>query len=186
MIHDFAERLAFSEGIEPEPALLKFLLDSIPGGTRIRRATASEDRQGTDYWIERPSLPWISIDMKHRDFDPILRFGSDDVCVETTSVYTGPRQSPWLDEHRKRPGWTLDGAKRTTLLVYTWPREDGKRRFWVLYFPHLVTAAIRHWREWAEKYKERAAENANYITLSVYPPRAVVRDAMRELVSGII
>ena len=181
---DFAERLAFSEGVELEDAVLARIVDGIPGATGIRRATELEDRSGTDYWIDRVALPPVSVDVKHRDFCPIQRFGSDDACIETTSVYVGPPGSPWHDAGRRKIGWTLDPTKRADLVVYTWPAETG-RRFWVLYFPHLCRAARQHWREWARDYGERAAQNRGYVTLSVYPPRAVIAQAIRRITTGV-
>src|SRR5690606_1780156 len=130
-MHDFAERLAFSEGVELEDAVLARIVDGIPGATGIRRAGQDDDRAGTDYWIDRDGLPPVSVDVKHRAFCPIQRFGSDDACIETTSVYLGSGP-PWRDSGRRKIGWTLDPRKRTDLVVYTWPAETG-RRFWILY-----------------------------------------------------
>jgi len=116
-------------------------------------------------------LPPISVDVKHRSFDPIEKFGTDDACIETTSVYCGNPRLPWEDSLEKKVGWSIDPNKRTDLVVYTWPAKQEKRRFWILYFPHLCCAAQKHWRMWAEKYKERSAKNNGYLTLSVYPSR---------------
>ena len=185
MIHDFLERLHFSEGVELGEGILRHLLDTIPGSVKITRSSRGEDLKGTDYWIVRDNLQPISIDVKHRDFCPIERFGSDDACIETTSVYRGPTNQKWRDEYRLRPGWTIDQEKRTDLLVYTWPSKSGGRRFWVLYFPHLCRAAQKNWRAWASQYGEKAAANKGYVTLSVYPPRSVIAHAMRELVVGV-
>lgn len=185
MTHDFRERLAFSEGIALEAGLKRHLLDSIPGAARIERATAQSDRGGTDYWIVREALPPVSVDFKHRAFDPIDRFGVDDACIETTSVYCGPPEPPWHDRFRSKIGWTLDRRKRTDLVVYTWPQDGGRRRFWVLYFPHLCRAASEHWREWALEYGERPAKNAGYLTLSVFVPRSVIARALRRLTVGV-
>lgn len=184
MPHDFAERLAFSEGIEVGDALLDRLVADIPGATGIRRAVEHDDRQGTDYWIDRAhDLPPISVDVKHREFCPIERFGSDDACIETCSVYDGRPRSPWLDMNRRKIGWTLDPSKRTDLIVYTWTKGDA-RRFWILYFPHLCRASRSNWRAWAAQYGERPALNPDYCTLSVYPPRHVIAEAIRRLTSG--
>lgn len=186
MTHDFRERLGFSQGVAMPEKLLEYLLSSISGGLEIVPATEEEDRQGTDYWVRRDhGLPIVSVDVKHRDFDPVLKYGSDDALIETTSVYRGPKNGPWLDCHREKPGWTLDTIKRTDLIVYTWPQPDGKRRFWILYFPFLYEAARRNWREWAKEYGERSAGNAGYLTLFICPPRRVIEEAIKALTAGI-
>lgn len=190
--HDFAERLNFSEGVEITEGILRHIRENIPACEGIRKATEREDKCGTDYWALRAhGLPPLSIDLKNRGFCPIERFGSDDVCIETTSVYVGPNRPPWLDCHRRKPGWTIDEAKRTDLLVYTWPHSPDlfgapRLRFWILYFPFLCRASTVKRREWTEKYKEKPARNDGYLTLSVYVPRVVVAKAMRELTTGAV
>lgn len=183
-VHEFAERLNYSQSIELDVDLHARLLAAIPASTGIRDATKDEDRSGTDIWIDRAhGLPPVSVDFKNRDFCPIARWQSDDACIETTSVYQGPGK-PWEDKYRRKPGWSIDEKKRTDLIVHTWPAEGERRRFWILYFPILCTAARKYWREWAEKYGEREALNEGYRTLSVYPPRVVIAHAMRAFTDG--
>lgn len=180
MIHNFFKSLVFSEGVVLLQELSKQLLNSIPGSVRLVRATEFYDRKGVDYWILRRDLPPVGIDIKYRSIDPIERWNSDDACIETTSVYKGPEGPPWLDKYRLKPGWTLDTSRLTDLIVYIWKTSQGNHRFWVLYFPHLCRAAQEHWRQWAYQYGEKAAVNDGYLTLSVYPPRAVIADAIRK------
>lgn len=184
--HDFHERLAFSEGVWVDQTMLAKLVMSTAAGISIRRASPNEDRHGTDYWIDRAhGLPPISVDVKHRSFCPIQKFGTDDACIETCSVYDGEAFGQYDDALRRKIGWTLDTRKRTDLVCYTWPTVGGGVRFWMLYFPHLCRAAQLNWRQWAAEYGERAARNDGYLTLSVYPPRKVIAAAMREIATGM-
>lgn len=183
VVYDFQERLAFSEGIVPGDAVMTSISKMVPNATGIRRASENDDRHGTDFWIDRThDLPPLSVDMKNREFCPIQRFGTDDACVETTSVYRGPK--PFTDRGREKPGWTLDYRKRTDFVVYTWPSEDGVR-FWIVPFVPLCAAARANWRNWLTEYPERIADNKTYKTLSIYPHRIVIARAMREFMSGI-
>lgn len=182
-VHDFGERLAFSQGVVPDDALLRRLCELVPSAIGTRAATKQEDRSGTDVWIERRGLPALSVDFKHRDYCPIDRFRSDDACVETCSVYRGQTQ-PWRDDLREVVGWTINPAKRTDYVVYTWPSKHG-RRYWILSFPLLCRTSQIHWREWAVQFGERAAVNAGYRTLSVYPPRLTIAAAMRAISEGV-
>lgn len=185
-VHDFRERLSFSEGVQPGDALMTAIMRMVPNGKEIVRASEADDRHGTDFWIERShNMRPISIDMKNREFCPIERFGSDDACIETTSVYRGDPQPPWVDDARAKPGWTVDYRKRTDFVVYTWPNESG-RRFWIVPFVPLCAAARVRWRVWAKVYGERQARNNGYVTLSVYPPRKVIASAVKEFMSGIV
>lgn len=189
---DFIERLEFSEGAELTETMLRHIFHSIPAASRIEKATEDADRDGTDYWVHRlHGLPSISIDMKNREFCPIERYGSDDVCIETTSIYRGPNDRQWLDNFRIVPGWTINDKKRTDLVVYTWPHKkdlfaEEYVRFWILYFPHLCAATQRKWREWAKQYGEKPALNRDYLTLSIYVPRKVVASEIRVFTAGNI
>jgi len=184
---DFLERLNFSEGREISEGILEHLKDITPKAINIRKATENEDRHGTDYWIERKNLPPLSVDLKNREFCPIERFGSDDACIETCSVYTGPPKPPWYDydKFRIKSGWTIDENKRTDIIVYTWPiLNSDKLRFWILYFPWLCKASQNNWKKWRNIYPERPAENRDYVTLSIYPLRKVIVQEIRNLLTG--
>ena len=184
-IHDFAERLSFSEGFHDNPDMIEKLLAMCPNSTKIEKSGLKDDRSGTDYWIHRThDLPPLSIDVKRRSFCPIEKYRTDDACVETTSVYLGEKSFWWKDSLRKKIGWTLDYRKRTDFICYTWPAVDGVR-FWILPFVPLCKAARTNWRAWASEYGERSAPNKGYLTLSVYPERRVLSEAIKVLMSGV-
>jgi hypothetical protein len=157
--------------------VLTHLFDMIPGALDLKRAPKQDDKNGTDYWLLRTSgLPPVSIDMKNRDFCPIERFGSDDACIEIVSQY--------MNGFCWKTGWTLDETKRTDLIIYTWPHAGG-RRFWVVYFPILCQAATLNWQTWRDRFHMKAAHNRDYDTLSIFPPRHVIAQAMRALTEGV-
>lgn len=183
--HEFDERLAFSEGVISE-CLMDRIVSALPTSTGYEKAALADDRSGTDYWLHRKKgLRSLSIDLKNRGFCPIEKFGSDDACIETTSVYQGPNGKSWNDKFRRKPGWTIDEKKETDYIVYTWP-EGTARRYWIVPYPFLQAASIRCWRQWAIKYGEKPAANPRYVTLSVYPPRKVIAKAMRSLMVGSV
>lgn len=185
MSYDFAERLEFSRGIDCHFGIQRHLLDSIPGAEGMVRARSQDDRNGVDYWINRCNGRPLSLDFKHRSFDPIDRFGSDDICIETCSVYHGTPRPPFSDEQRYKIGWTLNEQKRTDLIVYTWPANGERRRFWIAYFPHLCAASQRHADDWTAAFGERVTPNRGYVTLNVYVPRSDVEAAIRQLTEGV-
>lgn len=176
MIYDFVEQLNFSNGVELSDSLLGHIVASIPRATGHRAATKDEDLSGTDVWIDRRDLPPVSVDFKHRSFCPIDRWGKDDACIETCSVFR--------DGKRIKPGWTLDKTKRTDLVVYTWPAANGQRRFWILWFPFLCQAATLNHHVWNHIYGEMPTSNNGYQTLNIYVPRIVIAKAMKSLSVG--
>lgn len=183
-VHDFHERLSFSEGIDVSHDVLARVAEMVPNAVSIDRAQVNDDRNGTDFWITRThGLPPISIDAKNRSFCPIEKYGSDDACIETTSVYRGPKKRPWEDKHRHKVGWTIDYSKRTDYILYTWAQKEGVR-FWIVPFVPLCAASRFYWRKWALQYTERPAYNDGYLTLSIYPPRREIIARTRELMVG--
>lgn len=182
-IHDFKTKKEFSEGVI-NTSVLNELVSNVAAATGHKPASRESDKHGTDFWIERKhGLPPLSVDMKNRDYCPIERFGTDDVCIETTSVYVGPWKAPYEDKYRQAIGWTLNEKKRTDYIVYTWPSGDDKRRYWVVPFPFLCIATQRHWKEWAHTLKrgEVPVPNHGYVTLCVFPLRKIVVECMRPL-----
>lgn len=193
-MHSFSERLTFSEGVGLNADILDHIRAAIPAAVKWEKATTQDDRNGTDYWLFREhGLPPLSFDMKNREFCPINRFGKDDACIETCSVFhqdeSGPegywRKKQWIRGRRVAIGWTLNFSKRTDWIVYTWPSSQG-RRFWIVPFPFLCQATRIRLNEWLSRYPELPAENRSYQTLSVYPLRVEIRSAIAQLMSGTI
>lgn len=187
-VHDFKERLHFSEGIELNRTIRMTILEAIPAATDIRDATVCDDKSGTDLWVIRKGkLRTLSVDLKHRSYCPIAKFGTDDACIETCSVVRNNRC--------QRTGWTRDVTKRTDFIVYTWPSGNEKLRFWIVPFPLLLAATIRSLRTmdgylcWqgasGETYRPKFAKNRGYLTASVYPTRKDIRAAIESISAGI-
>ena len=183
----FQDMLAFSEAVTGEKDLLRHIATCVPNSDGFNRADTKDDLKGTDFWItRRHGLRPLSVDFKHRDFCPIERYGSDDICVEVISQYTGsPNDFPPLREKSKKTGWTLDRKKHTDFIAYTWPHPQG-RRFWLVSFPLLCTVAWCHYREWIDQYKLRSTPNETYWTLCVYPPRKIVSHCIEELTDNVV
>lgn len=193
-MHSFSERLTFSEGVGLNADILNHIRAAIPSAAKWEKATVQADKNGTDYWLLREhGLPPLSFDMKNREFCPIERFGKDDACIETCSVFKREqsgddgywRQKTYVRGKRVAIGWTLNFTKRTDWIVYTWPQSNG-RRFWIVPFPFLCQAARLRWTSWLSSYPELPAENRGYETLSIYPARTEIRSAIAGLMSGVI
>ncbi len=186
MAHEFWERMEFSQGIDLQDSILDRLVEMTPGGLSIRKATPDEDRSGIDYWIDRENGVPIGVDVKNRD-----RHYSGDVCVEICSVYkgrTGPARAfdEWYDPDLCQSiGWTLDTSKKTDILVNTWrTSEPGRRKYWIVYFPHFQEVSLRNWKTWASQHGVRPARNPGYVTLNTFPEISDVEELIRQLTQG--
>ncbi len=181
---DFSRHLG--RALKPELALQR-----LPGAIGVEIATPTEDRQGTDWWVNMASGDRISIDVKsgrkdHRTDDTHLVNGLiafDRLLIEETSQVW-----PNGDEVI---GWTHDLKKRTDYILYFW--EDTGRSE-LLPFHLLCAAAIRNNKIWRSRcypeirgwYKCDSKHNEyngrpTYRTDFILVPRVHVWDAMKEL-----
>ena len=131
----------------------------------------SADRVGGDFEVQTGAGP-IFIDYKLREFDPIERFRSDDICVELVSAWRGNPNPPYpVAAVEESPGWTLDPTKRSDYILYAWSKSNGTFRVWLVDFKALRLEAMARWREWSRRYGVAAVRNRNYHTLCTFVPR---------------
>ena len=187
MIHDFADCLKWSEGVEVNANLLQHLVALVPGATGYRKANETEDWNGTDMWIDRTNGRALSVDFKHRRICPLKTLKSDDACIEVVSQYTGEGQSPYDQQYIRKIGWTFDKKKQTDFIAYTWPSDEDHLRFWLVSFPLLCRAAIKNGRDWLQKYAPPSqTRNATYWTINCYVPREVIKAEIEKISEGIL
>ena len=147
-LYDFQERLSWSDGASPGAAICNVLLDRIPGAFEVIRANKRDDKNGTDYWVRREGgLPDLSVDCKVRDHDPVPRYGSDGVAMETWSVV-----------EQRVPGWTRDPRKRTDFVLWFWI-DSG--RFCLVAFPGLCWVFVRQWQQWRKEFRRAVQGTKN-------------------------
>jgi hypothetical protein len=169
--HDFAERLAWSEGVAAtEGDLFAILRARIPGCISVERATEEDDRSGTDYWAHRArGLRPLSIDLKARSLDPIESFGVDDLALETWSVIG------------EKPGWTRDSQKATDYILWLW---TPTRRFFLVPFPALCNVFQRYWEQWAATYPVHGQDSGCWQSQCVLVPRVVLIETLNRWMQG--
>ncbi len=166
--YDFAERVEFAEQLSAVN-LRTILAARLPALLAVRRAGVSDDRRGTDYWVERANgLPPLSVDVKIREKDWAKR-GRDDVALETWSVCYS------------RVGWTRDTAKRTDFVMWYW--LDTKR-FLLIPFPPLCVVFSRHWQEWARVFPTAPQTSGEWESECVFVPRRILIERMGDWCSG--
>jgi len=155
--YGFKERLMWSEGFLHD-GIAEILKERVPACHAIEKAQENDDRNGTDYWAIRESLPPLSIDVKVREKD-FATNGYDDLALETWSVVD------------IKPGWTRDESKRTDYILWFW-QDTG--RFFLCAFPPLCAAFRKYWREWRDKYKTAEQDSGAWKSECVFVPRKVV------------
>jgi len=176
--YEFSAQLGMSNGVAAGRSVGTILLDNIPGATGVRRADKTDDRQGTDWWVERENGRRLSVDCKVRRDDYAPR-GKDDLALETWSVM----------EHQKI-GWSRDSGKRTDYILWLW---ESTGRWCLIPFPLLCAVFSGLWMEWSEEYGPPARQRTradgvrsdeDYHSECVFVPRRVVWGAIYRMFGG--
>ena len=173
--YSFGDQLAMSQGVAVNNDVAAILLQAIPGAVAVQPAHQTNDRQGTDYWVEHARGTHLSVDVKVRKEDYAAKpepDRADDLALETWSVV------------RKKIGWTRDPSKRTDFILWWW-KTTG--RWCLLPFPMLCQAFQEKWHEWSACYETHRQYTPEYGYQSecVFVPRLVVWDAIYHQYSGI-
>jgi hypothetical protein len=148
MTYSFQERLQFSKGARQASDIetIKSLLD---GCSEVREAKKDLDLLGVDYIATLRKGAEVYVDAKTRQAG-CSRFwrGEPEIAIETWSVMPGGKFQTTIG----KTGWTLDEAKITDLVLYTFDYSDCKTAF-LLPFQNLRIAARRMVRHWMQRFK---------------------------------
>lgn len=151
----------------------RILLANIPGAAKVEKAQMADDKTGIDYWVYRDAVEPLSVDVKVREQDPIVKYGQDDLVLETLSVVeTG------------KVGWTLDSHKRADYIL--WLFEPTGR--WVLVpFPMLCAVMTEHQQEWTTLYQRppQSSDGGRWHSQALFVPRREVWAAIYRRYSGV-
>jgi hypothetical protein len=165
--YEFNKQIRYAEGKGVIDDVKKILNYHIPGVERIEKATKEEDLKGTDYWVYRKNINKpLSIDVKARSDDPVVKFGMDDLALETWSVI-----------EKEKIGWTLDENKQTDFILWFF---EPTKRFVLLPFVQLLTVAKEHMPVWKREHRvyRQGSNNGDWHSECVFVPRKAVLDAI--------
>lgn len=177
MTHEygFHDRLKISEGVTRGASLEEILLANIPGACKVHLPHVSNDRNGTDRWVEMISGPsMLRIDAKVRTEDYAFKpKPEDDLALETWSVV-----------EQKIVGWTRDTSKQTDFILWIW-QDTG--RWCLVPFRMLCRVFNDNWLAWRGEYKHKqqyTPDFGGYHSECVFVPRKVVWSAIYDTFGG--
>lgn len=163
--YGFSERMKISEGITHGASVDDILLQNIPGACKVHLPHVSNDRNGTDRWVELVnSHAMLRIDAKVRTEDFARRATpQDDLALETWSVV-----------EQEVVGWTRDMSKQTDFVLWLW-QDSG--RWCLVPFRMLCRVFNDNWRSWLGQYqhaRQYTPDFGGYHSECVFVPRKVV------------
>lgn len=184
IVHDFMERLAFSQAMGAEEAAwITFYQEAWPTLISIVRIDAQSRYQqwGIDRHVYLPAGKILAIDEKVRDPEHARdRDGDpyDDVLIEEWSVWHGER------DPRNRIGWALDPHKCCDYVAYALPLLQ---RCYLLPFELLrmaCQARLPEWKRLKDKKGRRCypldAVNRGYVTRNCAVAWPILQAAIAE------
>lgn len=172
MIYDFQERLEFSKGAR-QSTDLETIASLLDGCRSVVAAPKSLDVQGVDYiaTLRRGAEVYIDAKTRTKGCSRYWRFGEPELAIEKWSVM--PAQAC----PQGKTGWTLDEAKVTDMVLYTFDKSDSPYAY-LLPFQSLRMAARRMIEVWMQIYKvDRQTSNQSgrtYHSQAVLVPASVV------------
>ncbi len=170
--YSFADQL---DGSRRDAPIESILLQNIPGAVAVHPAHASNDRRGTDFWVEHVRGDHLSVDVKVRTEDWAAKpDGADDLALETWSVVEA-----------EKIGWTRDATKRTDYVLWYW-KDTG--RWCLVPFAMLCLVFQEHWQDWAQRYathRQYTPDYGGYHSECVFVPRPEVWSEIYRRCSGI-
>lgn len=173
--YSFSDRLRMSQGIAAGSDVAAILVGAIPGAVAAYPAHPSNDRNGTDYWVEHARGTHFSVDVKRRAEDWTAKAEpSDDLALEIWSVM-----------EKQKVGWTRDATKRTDYVLWLW-QDTG--RWCLMPFAMLCAVFQEHWQAWTARYpthEQFTPEFGGYHSQCVFVPREVVWEALYRRFGGL-
>lgn len=167
--YNFNERLEFSHGVAASRSVQEILTANIPGAMNVTKAGDSNDRDGTDWWVEVYGRH-LRVDCKVREEDWLKKAGKDDLALETYSVV-----------EKGVPGWTRNEKKHTDYILWLWV-DTG--RWCLISFPQLCAVYQDKWELWRTVYPTCQQDNGDYRSECTFVPRKAVWKAMYKRFGG--
>lgn len=162
---NFQDQIKMSEGVSNKKDIKEIILSRFPTAIQVEKATTSDDKSGTDYWVTIKSGQKLSIDVKVRKKDYSKdNPNKDDLALEVWSVIN------------RRVGWTRDTEKRTDYILWIW-LDTG--RWMLIPFPVLCDIFVKNWEGWCKKYYAPIQETKNpngssWKSQCVFVPRKLI------------
>ena len=175
--HEFDNKLQRSKaGMTAETLIQSWLT----GCVSVVASNVADDRNGIDYWATLRRGAVVGIDHKLRDpgCSKFWKLGWPELALEIWSV-TPENGKPGAT------GWTLDEAKNTDYILYTFDPGDSDEAYLVP-FQLLRLVFRKHFDEWCAAYHPlpqksyRAATGHSWHSEAVFVPAPVVLDAVRD------
>ena len=182
MTYDFNERLAFSKGkrIGSDRETIMSLLD---GCVEVVPACEEDDKAGVDYiaTLLRGGIVLVDAKTRTKGCSRYWKNGQPELAIEIWSVMPGGK----YNQCNPKIGWTLDDAKKTHAVLYTFDPSDCEVAF-LFPFQHLRMAARRTVTAWMNRFKVDVQDSGTWESQAVFVPAVEIISALEYTYSGCV
>ena len=165
-VYDFQERLTMSQGAAAGTSA-QTIIALLDGCVGVVKTDLETDRTGIDYIATLRGGAEVWIDLKTRE-PGCSRYwnGEPELALEKWSVIP-------TEQNKGKAGWTLDEAKKTHYILYTFDPTDSDRAY-LLPFQLLRLAFRQNARNWWRQYKNAPQDSGAWQSSAVFVPASVV------------
>lgn len=182
MTYDFQERLSFSKGERQstDQSTIKSLLD---GCVTVATTSTELDRMGVDYiaTLRKGAEVYVDAKTRERGCSRFWKLGEPELAIEIWSVYPGGK----YNTQKGKTGWTLDEAKVTDMVLYTFNPTDCGTAF-LFPFQSLRIAARRMVKHWMQRFKVDIQDSGSWESQAVFVPASEVIAAIETTYSASV
>lgn len=157
----------------------------LDGCVTVTSSTTELDKMGVDYIATLRGGADVYIDAKTRDkgCSRFWKNGEPELAIELWSVMPGGKFN--MPRGRAKAGWTIDEAKITDLVLYTFSNSDCKTAF-LFPFQSLRMASRRMIKHWMQRFKVDIQTSGNWQSQAVFVPASEVMMAIQNTFSATI
>jgi len=172
MTYGFAEQLEFSKGAR-QSTDAQTIMSLLDGCSSVVPATVELDKKGVDYiaTLRKGAEVYIDAKTRKKGCGKYWHNGEPEVSIELWSVMPGGKYNTSQD--RSKAGWTLDEAKITDMILYTFDREDTDTAY-LFPFQPLRMAAKRMIGFWMKRFKVDVQDSRTWESKAVFVPASEV------------
>jgi len=160
----------------------------LPHCESARQSTKEDDLAGIDYLAKLRNGRDVPVDAKYRKrgASKYWKYSEPELALERYSVVPDSTKG----HGEGKIGWTLDPAKLTEYVLFTFHPDDTPRAF-LMPFQSLRAAFLANGEQWLDRYGKKgsyfyeSSNNGQWESAALFVPASVVIDAMgREMWIG--
>jgi hypothetical protein len=163
MVHDFAQKLAFSNGANAQNDIARIRYALGEKCIMVEKTDIETDKTGIDYYAHLKMGAVVNVDAKRRESGASKWWKDEpELAIETLSVV-----------YPRKIGWTFSTSSLVDYILYSFEPCDSNDYYFVP-FQLLRKAAWENGKAWKERYSEKKQDSGGWQSTCIFVPASVV------------